>query len=73
MKNTQNMNKEHTRLEQQHRRVLALCKETGLVTTGIEGVRNFYQKNETLKGKPGYAELREMLNKGFIYYKATRQ
>lgn len=69
----QNMNKEHTRLEQQHRRVLALCKEAGLVTTGIEGVINFYQKNETLKHKPGYAELREMLNKGFEYFKATRQ
>lgn len=59
-------------MEQQHRRVLALCKEADLVTIGIEGVRNFYQINETLKGKPGYAELRDMLNKGFEYFKATR-
>ena len=67
------MTKEYKRLEEQHRRVLALCKEADLVTVGIEGVRNFYQVNETLKGKPGYAELREMLNKGFEYFKATKQ
>ena len=66
------MTKEYKRLEQQHRRVLALCKEADLVTIGIEGVRNFYQINETFKGKPGYAELRDMLNKGFEYFKATR-
>lgn len=67
------MTKEYKKLEEQHRRVLALCKESGLATIGIEGVRNFYQVNETLKGKPGYAELREMLNKGFEYFKATKQ
>lgn len=66
------MNKEWKRLEDQHRRVLALCKEADLVTIGIEGVRNFYQKNETLKHKPGYKELREMLNKSFDYFNTTR-
>ena len=67
------MTKELKRLEEQHGRVRALCKEAGLETIGIEGVRNFYQKNETLKHKPGYKELRDMLNKSFEYFKVTRQ
>jgi hypothetical protein len=67
------MNKEWRLLEAQHRRVLALCKEADLVTIGIEGVRNFYQKNESLKSKPGYRELRDMLNKSFQYFRTTRQ
>jgi hypothetical protein len=67
------MTKEYKKLEEQHRRVLALCKESGLATIGIEGVRNFYQKNETLKHLSGYQELREMLNDSFAYFKATRK
>ena len=66
------MNKEWRLLEAQHRRVLALCKEADLETIGIKGVRNFYQKNETLKNKPGYKQLRDMLNKSFDYFKTTR-
>ncbi len=66
------MNREWKELEEQHRRVLALCREADLATIGIEGVRNMYQKNERLKSKAGYKQLRELLNKSFTYYKATR-
>lgn len=59
-------------LEEQHRRVLALCKEDDLCTIGIEGVRNMYAKNERMKSKPGYGQLRELLNKAFTYYNVTR-
>jgi hypothetical protein len=67
------MNKKWKQLEDQHRRVLTLCKEDGLETIGINGVINFYQKNETLKSKPGYKELRDMLNESFVYFRTTRQ
>jgi hypothetical protein len=67
------MNKKWKQLEEQHRRVLALCKEDGLETIGINGVINFYQKNESLKSKPGYKELRDMLNESFAYFRTTRQ
>jgi hypothetical protein len=73
LKTQSQMNKKWKQLEGQHRRVLTLCKEAGLVTTGIEGVRNFYQKNESLKHLSGYQELREMLNDSFAYFRATRK
>lgn len=67
------MTKELKQLEEQHRRVLALCLEADLATIGIEGVRNKYQKNEALRSKPGYAELRAMLEMSIAYHQITRQ
>ena len=67
------MTKELKQLEEQHRRVIALCLEADLATIGIEGVRNKYQKNEALRSKPGYAELRAMLEMSIFYHQTTRQ
>ena len=66
------MTKELKQLEEQHRRVIALCLEADLATIGIEGVRNKYQKNEALRSKPGYAELRAMLEMSIAYHQTTR-
>ena len=67
------MTKELKQLEEQHRRVIALCLENNEATIGIEGVRNNYRKNEALKRKPGYGELRAMLEMSIIYHQTTRQ
>lgn len=67
------MTKELKQLEEQHRRVIALCLENNEATIGIEGVRNKYQKNEALRSKPGYAELRAMLEMSIAYHQITRQ
>ena len=67
------MTKELKQLEEQHRRVIALCQENNEVTIGIEGVRNKYQKNEALRSKPGYADLRAMLEMSIAYHQITRQ
>jgi hypothetical protein len=66
------MTKELKQLEEQHRRVIALCLEADLATIGIEGVRNKYQKNEALRSKPGYSELRAMLEMSILYHQTTR-
>jgi hypothetical protein len=66
------MTKELKQLEEQHRRVIALCLEADLATIGIEGVRNKYRKNEALRSKPGYAELRAMLEMSILYHQTTR-
>jgi hypothetical protein len=67
------MTKELKQLEEQHRRVIALCLENNEATIGIEGVRNKYQKNEALRSKPGYPKLRAMLEMSILYHQTTRQ